>query len=239
MAEISSGDLEQRYREGWLQYYNQRRQRKTEGQGGSRTTIEKEHRHPKSLGTLRWAMGRESGNALAGGQAFLQFWVNPSECSWSQPLRSAMDKTSGGAVHYEYRHIDSTGSNLDLPTLNITFQAGIITPNGYTHVNHRNAPNLFPHGIANFYDFISLIDQPNVTSDGSPNFVNIMYVSPMHGGRGLWLRGFFTEDGINFTESVENPNTIQSWSASFLVCASNPPLNRLRQSFQAMGVKGA
>jgi hypothetical protein len=250
---MSELDLEQKYKQGWNQYYYQRKKSGTEGQGGSRSSLEKEHRHPQSQLTVRWAMGRESyyakndagkrvllSGSTKGYDAFMQFWVSPSECSWNVPLRSAVDKTSGGAVHYE---IQPTGRNqidisrLDLPTLNITFQAGIITPGGYNDIRNGDLANIRPHGITNFYDFLSLLDQPNLTDDDQPNYVNIMYVSPVHGSRGIWLRGFFTDDGVNFTESADNPNTIQSWTASFLVCTSNPPLNKLRQSFQTMGVK--
>lgn len=237
-------DLESIYKREWYQYYNQRKAAKTEGQGGSRSANEKEHRHPKSLNIRRWAMGRESQVLLSqsahGYDAFMQWWVNPSECAWSVGLRSAVDKTAGGAIHHEIQQLERyplpNFTRFDLPTLTISFQTGIITPGGYSHVGNPLSTNI-PHGVANFYDFLDLLDQPNLTDDGQPNYVNIMYVSPVHGEKGLWLRGFFTEEGVHWTDSADNPHTINSWGASFLVCSSNPPLNQLRRNFQAMGIR--
>jgi len=238
--------LEQTYRDKWYQYYNQRRNAGTEGQSGSRTSLEKQHRHPNSLETRRWAMARERQLYSSGSvglsqstksyDAFMQFWVNPSECSWQVGLRSAFQKTSGGAVHFEIqkreRNPNEQISRFDLPILNISFQSGIIMPGGYNHIENGNLPNVIPHGLANFYDFLDLLDQPNLTADGQPNYVNIMYVSPMHGNRGIWLRGFFDENGVSFSDSADNPNTISNWTAAFWVCISNPPLSQLRASYQ-------
>lgn len=243
MAELDPLGLgiEQRYKQSWNQYYNQRKNTGTEGQRGSRAALEKQHRHTKSLDTVRWAMARESQALLSGSDkwydAFMQFWVNPAECSWHVPLRSAIDKTSGGAVHHEVQQVDrrtlSSFTRFDLPTLTISFQAGILTPGGYNHRDNGSLPNVRPHGIANFYDFLSLLDQPNLTKEGLPNYVNINYISPVHGARGIWLRGFFTEDGVAWTDTAENPNTISSWGATFIVCSSNPPLHQLRGSYRA------
>jgi|GEM_PF-4885705 len=238
---LKSKGLENTYRRGFNQYYNQRKRAGTEGQGGSRTTIEKEHRHDSSLETTRWAMARESKILLSASKNtadyFLQFWVNPSECSWTVGLRSSTEKTSGGAVHHEIQQLEryklANFSRLDFPVLNIQFQSGIITPGGYNHLHNKDLPNVMPHGLHNFYDFIDLVDQPNLTSEGLPNYVNIMYVSTTHGGKGIWLRGFFEDGGVSFTDSADNPNTITNWTAQFIVCHSNPPLNQLRFSYQA------
>jgi hypothetical protein len=243
MADLTT-NLEAKYRQIWYQYYNQRKAAKTEGQRGSRSSIEKEHRHPDSCYTLRWAMARESSISLSGSSnwfdAFMQFWVNPSECSWQVPLRSATHKTSGGAVHYEIPQasFQSPFSRFDLPVLNIKFQAGITTQGGYNHIDNGNLEDVIPHGLTNFYDFMSLLDQPNLTNSGEPNFVNIMYVSPVHGSRGIWLRGFFEESGVSWTDNADNPNTINNWSASFIVCTSNPPLNKLKGNFENFGLGG-
>lgn len=232
--------LDSYYRNTFYQYYNQRKLAGTEGQGGSRTALEKQHRHPKSMNVRRWAMGRETA-ATEGTDGFLQFWVNPSECSWSVGLRSAFDKTHGGAIHHEIQQLDRPAggelanfTRFDLPSLQISFQAGVVTPGGYNHISNGYTPNIRPHGLGNFYDFINMIDRPNITSEGLPNYINIMYVSATHGERGIWLRGFFDENGISWTDSAENPNTITSWTASFLVCHSNPPLNQLRRSFRIL-----
>jgi len=233
-------DLESKYREKWFQYYNQRKKAGTEGQGGSRNSIEKQHRHPVSLDTRRWAMARENEVKLSQSKqwydVFMQFWVNPAECSWHVGLRSSITKTSGGAIHHEIQQRErqplSNFTRYELPTLSISFQSGIITPGGYNHIDNGNLSNIIPHGIANFYDFLDLLDQPNLTVDGQPNYVNIMYVSPMHGNRGMWLRGFFDDSGFSFSDSAENPNMINSWTANFIVCTSNPQLNNLRANYR-------
>lgn len=233
-------DLEREYRTSWYQTYRQRKNLDTEGVRGSRTALEKQHRHIKSLETTRWAMAREDkvllSNSAQGFDAFIQFWVNPSECSWNLGLRSAIDKTSGGAVHYEIQPLIKNEANFtrfDLPTIGINFQAGIITPGGYNDISNGDLPNVRPHGLANFYDFIDLVDQPNTTPNGLPNFVNILYVSSTFGAKGVWLRGFFDENGISWTDSADNPNTITNWTATFIVCSSNPPFNKLRQAYQS------
>lgn len=247
--DITTTKLEKEYKTRWFQYYNQRAEAGSEGARGSRTALEKQHRHLKSMYSRRWAMARESKILLSDSKewydAFLQFWVNPAECSWQVGLRSAVAKTSGGAIYHEIQQLEkfklANFSRLDLPILNITFQAGITSPGGYNHINNGNIPNIRPHGLANFYDFLDLLDQPNTidVKDGSgkivnnvPNFVNIMYSSPIFGEKGIWLRGFFTEDGVSWKDSADSPNTINSWTASFMVCSSNPPLNQLRRSWK-------
>ena len=224
---------ESTYREYWNHYYNQRKSTGTEGQRGSRTAVEKEHRHPKSMDTLRWSMARESQVALGSGHSydvFLQWWVNPSECQWHVGLRSAVQKTSGGAVHFQ--NYDKGVSQFDMPMLTISFQSGIIIPGGYFHINHIDPDITMPHGIGNFYDFLDLLDQPN-QYQGKPNYVNIFYVSPVHGAKGIWLRGFFTDEGTQWTDTADQPDTITYWTATFMVCTANQPLNRLRLGYQA------
>jgi hypothetical protein len=81
-----------------------------------------------------------------------------------------------------------------------------------------------------------LLDQPDMTTTGAPNFINILYASPVFGRRGLWLQGFFTEEGVSWTDSADNPNTITSWGASFMVFNSQPSLAQLQSSFELIGI---
>ena len=232
------GKVEFNYRNSFYQNYNQRKKDATEGQRGSRSMVEKEHRHPKSLSVSRWAMGREDLKPIGsdkGYDRFMQFWVNPSECSWSVGLRSSFQQTHGGMIHHDIpTDHDPSISLYELPAITIAFQAGIIIPQGYNHVsNGAYQSPLLAHGLANFYDFMELVDRPNVTEDGQPNYVNINYVSPTFGKRGVWLQGFFDEGGVSFSDSSANPSTITSWTASFIVFKSNPPLAELRKSFKS------
>jgi hypothetical protein len=223
------------YKNNFYQNYNQRKKDGTEGQRGSRNIVEKEHRHPESLNTTRWAMGREDLVPIGSNQAydkFLQFWVNPAECSWSIGLRSSFQQTHGGMIHHDIFTDDPMVEHYELPILNIVFQAGIIAPQGYNHISNGDYQSpLLSHGLANFYDFLTLIDRPNVMDNGLPNYVNINYVSPTFGQRGVWLQGFFLESGVSWSDTTANPTTISSWSASFMVFKSNPPVSRLRQSY--------
>lgn len=234
-------NIEKIYRTSWYHNYNQRRLAKSEGLGGSRSSHEKDHRHPQSCDVTRWSLARESQIALAdkdNHDIFIQLWVNPSECQWKVGTRTANEKTQGGMINFEYQKVvaDSESmSRLDLPQLSINFQSGIITHGGYNHINSGlPEPSIVPHGSANFCDFLELIDQPNIMKDGTPNYVNIFYISPIFvGHRGMWLKGFFDGE-ISFADHAENPNMISSWSANFIIFSSNPPLNKLRSTFTSM-----
>jgi len=215
------------YRTKWNQSYTERIVKGTEGQGGSRTQIEKEHRHPKSLKSVRWSMARENQSD------FLQWWVNPSECRWQVGTRSAIEKIASGAIHYEAQN---QATRLEFPMLTLSFQSGIITQGSYVHVSHASEPKILPHGLANFYDFLAILDQPNSLGGGVPNYVNIFYNSATFGANGMWLQGFFTEDGVTWTDTADNPQTISNWGATFMVVQSNPALTQLRQKFRTMGI---
>ena len=214
------------------------------------------HRHPDSMKATRWAMFREE--SLLEGK-ILQWWVNPAECQWKVATRTTVEKIPGGAVHHEWpqtghlSHNSFTGSRFDQPHLSISFQAGIITPGGYDDIwNNRSRntsssqtgqPALAPHstevpaGLGNFYDFMALLDAPDVTAKGEPNYINILYISPIFGKTGMRLQGFFSDEGVSWTDTAENPNTIISWGATFVVLNCNPPLKELRQCFNTIGIK--
>ncbi len=204
------------------------------GQNSPRAAIEREHRHISSQMSQRWAIGRENNiNSL------MEFWVNPKSCSWSVGRRSSIVKSSGGAINYEIQQIDRPSNTklaeftkFDQPILNITFQSGNIIP-GRTNDINNNISDIVPYGLANFFDFLTILDQSNITNQGTPNYVNIMYVSQTFGADGIWLRGFFQDDGISWSESAEDPGMIQEWTASFMVCHSNPALNNLLKHYSA------
>ena len=190
----------------------------------------------KDATKLRWSMGRMDNSPWQ----FMEFWVNPSECSWKVATRTTIDKIMGGAVH----HQAPLYSRYDMPVLTISFQSGNIVPNAYSDSN--DSPLVaaskgnwveIPPGIGNFYRFLHLVDEPNITTNTSePNYINILYVSPLYKQKGLWLQGFFDESGINWTDSADSPGMIMNWTANFIVFQSSPELNKLRQTFQAMGI---
>jgi len=188
----------------------------------------------------------------------LQWWVNPAECQWKVATRTTVEKIPGGAIHHEWPqtgHLSNnsfTGSRFDQPYLSISFQAGIITPGGYDDIwNNRSrisnpkatgqsplAPHSteVPSGLGNFYDFMALLDAPDVTTKGATNYINILYISPLFGKTGMRLQGYFTDDGVAWTDTSENPNTITSWGATFVVLNCNPALHELRRCFNTIGI---
>lgn len=205
-----------------------------------------QHRHPKSLQATRWTIGRTSGAQIGtSGKPYLMWWVNPSECQWKVATRTTIEKISGGIVHHEWPQTGMYGSNLsfkgsrfDQPMLSFSFQSGIITPGGYNDImsgdDDLETP---PPGLGNFYDFLSLLDMPDVVdATGEPNYINIMYMSPIFGKRGIWLQGFFSEEGASWTDSSENPNLISSWGATFMVFNSQPSISKLLQNFELIGI---
>ena len=208
------------------------------------------HRNPKSLRVTRWQMGRDEDlpmgtntEALKKGGKFLTWWVNPSECQWKVGTRTTIEKVGGGAIHHEW---PQTGmgtnsafdhSRFDQPMLSLAFQSGIVTVGGYNDIFSGNSNSSSPPpGLANFFDFLRLLERSNITEDGYPNYINILYASPIFGDQGIWLQGFFDDGGVSWTDSAENPNQITSWGASFIVYNSSPPLSKLRSCFQTLGM---
>jgi hypothetical protein len=196
------------------------------------------HRNPKSMRSIRWTMGREAGTN------FMQWWVNPSECQWKVATRTTFEKISGGIVHHEWPQTGMYGSNasfvgsrFDQPMLSLSFQSGIITPGGYNDilsgVDNTGDP---PPGLGNFFDFLDLLDRPDAMATGAPNYINILYTSPIFGQRGMRLQGFFTEEGVAWTDSADNPNLISSWGATFMVYNSQPKLDSLLQNFELLNI---
>lgn len=210
----------------------------------SRGTSSMSHRHQQTLKSLRWTMGRaDNVNIGNSGRPFLQWWVNPSECQWKMGTRTTIEKISGGVIHHEWPQTGMNGSNssfygsrYDQPMLSFTFQSGIITAGGYDDILSGTESSTVPSGLGNFFDFLELLDRPDVTDTGAPNYINIIYSSPIFGQRGIWLQGFFTEDGVSWTDSADNPNQINSWGATFMVFNTQPSLKMLLNNFELIGI---
>ena len=217
---------------------------------GRPSTTLASHRQ-KSMRSIRWTMGRVDNKIFASsGLPFMQWWVNPSECQWKIATRTTIEKISGGIVHHEWPQTGHdtnpslTTSRFDQPLLSFTFQTGIITPGGYNDLlsGSDTVSTAPPPGLGNFFDFLELLDRPDMVEDstnpsyGQPNYVNMIYVTPIFGGRGIWLQGHFTEEGVSWTDSADDPNQIKSWGATFMVFNSQPSLSMLRQNFELIGI---
>lgn len=191
---------------------------------------------------IPFLIGRESSNPLD----YIAFWINPSQCSWKVGLRSTIEKVAGGAIHHEWPTVgigsQEADSLLDNPILSFTFQSGAIYPGAHTEIgpegdkfNLLSALEL-PVGLGNFYDFLGILGQSNLLPGGKPNYVNILYTSNLFPA--LWLQGFFTEEGVNWDDSADNPNQVGNWGASFMVFNSHPALsttNELKTLFTTFG----
>lgn len=156
----------------------------------------------------------------------IKFWVNPNECSWRIATRTTIEQIQGGAVHHEWRSVgvgSQKASKFDQPVVNFSFQSGLILPNGTndTGDNSTDEEEVAP-GLANFYDFLELLNQPTVTTNGQPNYVTIHYVSSIFPS--LSLKGYFSAEGVQWSDTADNPNMVVGWGASFVVFSSNPDL---------------
>lgn len=202
------------------------------------------HRHPSiRSSSLRWTMGRMDDTPLSNGKTYMQWWVNPRECQWRMATRTTIEKISGGIVHHEWPQTgigangSMYGSRYDQPVLSMSFQSGIITPGGYEDILSGAEPSSqLPHSLGNFFDFLNLLDRPDATSTGEPNYINILYASPVFGQKGIRLQGFFTEEGVSWTDSAESPNQINSWGATFMVFNMYPRLDSLLNNFELIGI---
>ena len=166
----------------------------------------------------------------------LEFWVNPSECQWRVGTRTTIEKIQGGAVHHEWPQTgvgsQPGGILLDQPVLSLSFQSGSLLPEATNETSGTR--KIIPPGIGNFYDFLSILNQPNILQ-GKPNYVNIAYYSSIMPE--ILLQGHFTEEGISWTDTADSPGQIMSWGASFMVFKSDPPLydkKRMMDVFTSM-----
>lgn len=202
--------------------------------------------HRKTNAT-RWKMFRDDYDNKANtrnNSPYLTWWVNPSECQWKVGTRTSIEKVGGGAIHHEWPQTgigsnpSFTGSRFDQPVLSLSFQSGIITLGGYNDIfsgkdNSKDAPL----GLGNYFDFLDILERSNEQDSGEPNYVNLLYSSPIFGSGGIWLKGFFDEGGVSWTDSAENPNQITSWGASLIVYNCSPKLAALRSCFQTLGME--
>jgi len=209
-----------------------------------------QHRHYKSARTTKWRMFRDVDSEIGDyisekekknkdkipKKIDLTWFVNPSECQWKVGTRTYIEKIHGGAVHHEWPQTGDMGnesfrnSRLDQPMLSISFQSGIITKGGYSDILDTET-DVLPLGLGNFYDFLDMLDQPNMKPTGEPNYVNLLYISPIFGRSGIYLKGFFTEDGVSWTDTAEDPNQITAWGATFIVHNCRPTLITIQNMF--------
>jgi len=188
------------------------------------------------MGCLSWQAGgteqvRVEGPAVPGGEPptttvrvrpakAIKFRANPSDVSWTMTQRSQEQKTKAGTVLHVWNDNERM-TYFNEPVITISFQAGNILP--VRSILEPLEPAV-PEGLNNFYEFMSLVDEVKVLDDGRANLVYIDYKSLIFPKIRLW--GFFTPDGISFSDKSANPATVNSWTASFTVYKSDPELGR-------------
>jgi len=201
-------------------YNTQGRGDKSFGSVGSKRAVDNglvgdKRRWPWIMSTTEWLLQ----NPPKG----LTWEVNPSEVSWSMGQRSMHTKTLIGTVLHVWPNA-SRNSFFDEPKLTFNLQSGNLMP---VRVNASSGQFEPSGGIANFYDFMQLVDAPKLTvgSANQPpraNMVVIQYYSKLFPK--MTLLGMFDPAGIRFTDSSTD-NQVTGWSVDFIVYQSIPKLS--------------
>lgn len=163
--------------------------------------------------------------SMAADGRYIVFWSGPSNTQWSFPMRGAEQQTRSGTIYHSWRN-GSRDSFFDEPSVSFTFQAGNIMPVRIrgTEAVRSDGKVLeaisLPGGLLDFYEFFELLNQPKILSDGRPNFVFIAYHSLVYPE--IFLRGFFTPEGLSFTDDSQNPAGL-TWTSTFKVRSTEPP----------------
>lgn len=150
---------------------------------------------------------------------YLVWSHNPSEVTWQIKERSTNEKTKSGTItHYWWDKRRQTF--FDEIIIEMQLQAGNIMPIRWDA--DQKQPTL-PEGLDDFYTFYDMVNSRKILADGRTNFRYILYNSPAFPS--LTLKGKFDgEAGFPFAETAENPHSISSWTATFIVQDMTPRL---------------
>lgn len=171
---------------------------------------------------------------------YIIFWVGPRSVQWRFPMRAAQQQTRSGTILHTWRNA-SRSTFFDEPEVTFTFQAGNIMPVRFERPRDRvlgGNITALPAGLFDFYEFFDLLNEEKILSDGRPNFVFIAYHSLVYPE--IFLRGFFTPDGVSFSEDAQNPAEL-TWDATFKVRSTSPPFynsSQLLASWQSAFTDG-
>lgn len=168
-------------------------------------------RTPWVMSTTEW-LSKKPAKALIWGS-------NPSDISWQMPQRSVHAKNLFGTVLHVWPDT-KRGTFFDEIVLTLRLQSGNIIP-----VIMGTGKWVASGGLANFYDFMQLVDAPKLTLGTPPraNLVSIQYSSNLFPK--LTLIGMFDPSGIQFTDSSAEPNQVMGWTATFVVYDTYPRLS--------------
>lgn len=146
---------------------------------------------------------------------YLVFWAGPESVQWHFRQRGALQETRGGIIQHYFKD-SRRNTYFDEPEVQFTLQSGNIMPVRMT----KSGPSVvIPFGLLNLYEFIELLDQKKAIADGRSNYVYILYSSNVFPR--IILRGFFTPDGLSFSESA-NEGAEVKWTSTFRVVGTYP-----------------
>jgi hypothetical protein len=178
-------------------------------------TVNRSHffRSPFTMDCVSWRLEKRKS---------IIFRCNPNKVDYEWPIRGATQNVKSGKVFYFWRNKDKR-SHFDLPAVTFGFQSGNIVVLS-DNFDPNESPKLYvPEGLDNFHQFMSIVDEKKMLSDGTPNFITITHHSAIFPN--LSLTGFFDPSSpITVSESVEEPSLI-TWSGKFLVHTSEPRFN--------------
>lgn len=172
---------------------------------------------------------------------YIIFWAGPESVQWNMGMRGTTQETRGGLIQHFWKD-PRRNSFMNEPEMSITFQTGNImpvrvtqdttndpynTPTSNSIANNRTAQSIqsntvvqIPFGLMNLYEFMELLESKRTMSDGTTNYVNIMYSSLAFPK--IILRGFFSpEAGMSFQEAAMENAEIK-WATSFRVTNTYP-----------------
>lgn len=164
----------------------------------------------------------------------------PKSAQWSHPRRSSEEDIATGKVRYEQARIPSGPVFMDNQKINFSFQGGNTLPiydaqnlqvAGITVIQNRPSPIGIAPGLADYYRFLELVNQPTRLASGQPNYVWIFYNSIKFPQ--LLLMGYFDSAGHNMTDDADDPLAL-NWDVGFTVYESTPNLwseDELMQSY--------
>jgi len=170
-----------------------------------------------TMSRISWDEGGSKGTPKG---TKLVFRVNPNEVSFSMKIRSVHQDVKHGKVYYYWRNTTNKKRGVTHfyePEVSFNFQSGNIRP----IVNVGDAVYL-PENLDNFFLFLKLMDEDPLYGN-QPNFVRIRYHSNIFPN--ILLEGFF-EPETSWVDSAENPSSVNSWSARFIVHSSIPALSK-------------
>jgi predicted 3-demethylubiquinone-9 3-methyltransferase (glyoxalase superfamily) len=167
-------------------------------------------------------------------QNALVWTANPKSVSWQVNQRGSEIKNKSGTILHIWR--DRTRkSDYDDPKLTFQFQTGNIMPNSGAS---GQEPLGISSGLANFYQFLGLVDRSKLTKNGKANLVHILYRSNIFPS--LILTGFFDPQAVvQFSDDSQNPFNVMGWQAGFTVYSTIPKINNpalLQAMFQNNGI---